>query len=281
MGAPGTTAAACASGMSTFTHTVREPVDAKEHRAGHDGHPLARAQLAHDAVHGRGERHVRARLAVPLHVRDLLLGHVEEEQAVARRARELLRARRLAAAKREVFLLRAGPVRHEELRERLALAHGVERRAHEELLDIAGRARLHEGDRALVEGDGADRLDGDREPPLLRDRGAHAQVLHHARAHLHAARVGAVVRVDGHEVHVHEGRAAGLVELLRRVHRVVPVEDLASALGLLRGGGVGGGRGVHRALRVPVAAETAGGEEGRTDGGDEGAVHFGFLSTSR
>ena len=205
--------------------------------------------------------------------------HVEEEEAVAGRAREFLRARRLAPAKRQVFLLRAGPLRHEELREGLALAHGIERRAHEELLDIARRARLHEGDRALVEGDGADRLDGDGEPPLLRDGGAHAQVLHHARAHLHAARVRAVFGVDGHEVHVHEGRAAGLVELLRRVHRVVPVEDLAPALGLLRGGGVG--RGVRRALRVPVAAEAAGGEEGRTDGGDEGAVHFGFLSTRR
>ena len=97
------------------------------------------------------------------------------------------------------------------------------------------------------------------EPSLRRGGRAHAEVLHLTRADRRAA-VGARVGVDGHELHVHEGTLARLVELRVRHHRVVPVEHLApvgSRGGSVAAGAAGDGiapwvdGGSTRAWRVP------------------------------
>jgi hypothetical protein len=82
--------------------------------------------------------------------------------------------------------------------------------------------------------------------------GAHAQVLGHARSMLTCRAVAAFVGVLRHQLHVHVGRLPGLVELLLRVHRVVPVQDLA--LGLASAGGAGAGAATEAAAvsRLPA-----------------------------
>jgi hypothetical protein len=181
-----------------------EPVDAEEHRARHHRHALARAQLRDHAVDRGEQRHAWPRLAVGFDGGDRLRRHAEQHQALARGVAQL-RVRLRAALEGEVFLLRGHPVGREQLGERLALGDRIERRAHEQALDVARDARLHEGDAALVEGDRADRLQLRREDAARGERRSHAEVLGHARADLHRRFVRLLIAIDRHELHVHEG----------------------------------------------------------------------------
>ena len=86
------------------------------------------------------------------------------------------------------------------------------------------------------------------------------------------------VRVDGHELHVHEGALARLVELRVRHHRVVPVEHLAlrgSVARRLRDGGIGSRRRLRgrrlldrRAARSEPVSGPAGNDADGDDGGE-------------
>ena len=59
-----------------------------------------------------------------------------------------------------------------------------------------------------------------------------------------------LVGVDGHELHVHEGRLARLVEFRARLHRIMPIQHLAARLGIDRLPGLGRrSRGGRRARR--------------------------------
>src|SRR3546814_6745037 len=101
----------------------------------------------------------------------------------------------------------------------------------------SGGARLDDGNITLVEVDRARGGHAARERAALRAHDADAQILHARGIDPHARLAPGLVGIFGDELHIHERRLAGLVEVLRGHHRVVPVEDLAAALGrLLRSG---------------------------------------------
>ena len=147
-----------------------------------------------------------------------------------------------------------------------------------EPLHVAGRARLHDGLVALVEGDAADGLDAAGQAARHDLGGTDAEVLLHPRADAHRAFVGAGVGIHRDELHVHERRLAGLVELAARHHRVVPVQHPAAVGGGVRPGRCGrrDGRRIGAALALaepvePVAAEA---EQAGQHGGDHEAGRF-------
>ena len=72
--------------------------------------------------------------------------------------------------------------------------------------------------------DVADRRDSAGKRPGHRLRGSHAEVLLQPRVNGDSACVERVVGIDRDELHVHEGRLAGLVELCLRHHGIVPVK---------------------------------------------------------
>ena len=163
----------------------------------------------------------------------------------------------------------------------IALAHRIERRAHVQLLDESAGTRLDEHDRALVPVDVPDRGQLGRERPGPRLGGADAEVLDNAWADAHGRLVAALVGVLRHELHIHEGRLAGLVELLLRKHRVVPVEDFPVRMWLRGRRRSGPGRRRHPRHREPVAAASGGECHGdRCAEIKAGAVHC-FCSSGR
>jgi hypothetical protein len=207
------------------------------------------------------------------------------------RAPSTIAASPVHAAHRKELFLRRDPLGHVQLGEYLALHDRIEHRAHVQLLDIAIRARRHDGDAALVPGHAADRVDARREAAAHDLGGAQAEVLLRARADAHAClRARAFIRIDRHELHVHEWRLARLVEPRARHHRVVPVERLALAAGggrrrghprLARGAGRSGGgrRHGHAALHAEaIGGVHAGPERGGADQRTEEVFRFHGLS---
>ena len=141
-------------------------------------------------------------------------------------------------------------------REGLALAHSLHGRAHGELFHVARDACLDDGAQALVELHRAHGVERRRHIGALDGGCSQPEVLLHgdSRTHVDAGRAG-LVRIDRHQLHVHERRLARLVEALRRHHGVVPVEDLPVAV---RGTGRCHGRRHHaRSGRRRTAAAPA------------------------
>ncbi len=157
-GVPARTRAAADSGTSALIHTEPRPL------IRNSGVPIATVMPSRTASSvttppiGAVTIVIRGCTApVRDHPRDLLVGHAGKAHALPRGVDQRIHARAFQAAHREILLLRGDPVGHVELEQRLALAHRVERRAHEELLDEAVGARLHDRLVALVERDAADR----------------------------------------------------------------------------------------------------------------------------
>ncbi len=171
---------------------------------------------------------------------DLFLVHAEQQQPLAAGADEP----GVAAARREQqLLLRRVQLRRVHAGDELALAHRVAERAHVELLDPALGARLGREDQALVDLDRAGRVEAVRERAACHRRGAHAEVLRHARVDLHdalgrrARRRGRVALLD--ELHAADRAVAGFIADHRRMHRAdigrihVLFGVLANCLGLV------------------------------------------------
>ena len=173
-------------------------------------------------------------------------------------------------------MLRSDPFGHVQIGKRLPGAHLVQRSAHIQPLDIAGRTRLDHRLVALVPSDVAGHRQLRIQGALHYFCGAHTQVLLHARAHRHAAAVGALrARIHRHQHHVHEGRFGRRIEAFARHHRVVVVQhalagarihvagleaifDMTAGGFLARGdaaqvGGCGCRRGVRIAILVGAA----------------------------
>src|SRR5690606_37727144 len=120
---------------------------------------------------------------------DVILGHARQAHALAR----AIEKRRHACAlightlDRKVLLLSGNPVRRVQLRERLAFADRIERRARVESLDVAVGARLYDSDITFVECDAAHRFHA-RRHHVATDLGrSYAKVLLHTRADRDAA----------------------------------------------------------------------------------------------
>ncbi len=182
---------------------------------------------------------------------DQRLRHAQQHQSRARG----LRQRGVAGGlDRQVFLLRAQPFRVEQVDQRRAGGDHVAGRTRIDAFDEAGTARLHDADVAVVERHRAHGLDHRAQAaPLDAGQAQPQRLLGLCRDRQRAAlaRAGfAFVGIARHQLHVHEGRLAGLVEALRRHHRVVPVEHLAFA-GRSRGRGHGVGN--RRVPRLPLA----------------------------
>jgi hypothetical protein len=136
-----------------------------------------------------------------------------------------------AAVYCQVLLLRTEPLGVEHIDQRRTSGDHVARRERIDAFDEAGGACLHDADVALIELHCADGFDDGADRSRLDDRQAHPEGLLRLRRHGQprgVARGGlAFVGITRDQLHVHERRLAGLVELLCRHHRVVPVQHLA------------------------------------------------------
>jgi hypothetical protein len=103
-------------------------------------------------------------------------------------------------------------------------------------LDESACACLDDGDIALVEIDRAGGGQAARQLAAPHDDRAQPQRLRRGRIDPHAGCLApALVGIFGDELHIHERRFAWLVEVLRRHHRVIPVERFAAGIGCLLG----------------------------------------------
>jgi hypothetical protein len=174
-----------------------DAIQREQRRAHLDGHTLACRELCDDAGDRRSQRHARLDGAGLLDAADLFLGHAGLTHAVCGRVDERSEIRPAPAQHGEIFLLRGDPIRDVDVGERLARGDAVETRANAKPLDVAGRARLHENLRALVELDVAGGPDCGNHLFAQNVRRADADVLLDARADRYRALV-AGVRIDRH-----------------------------------------------------------------------------------
>ena len=252
-----------------------EAGDAIERGPRRDRHAIAHAQLGDHAVCRRGQREPCLRGTGGEAASHHLVGNRQHAQPVSRSRHEL--GRRARSLQRDELVLRPDPVGREDGGQRLPLAHALHECTHREMLDVAGDARLHGHVAALVELHRTHRIERRRDRRAAYRGHAQAEALLHGRAHLHAAGGAialAALRIDRHELHVHERRLAGFVETLARNHRVVPVEND----GLGRRGGAARRRGArgHRAGRVGAADDERScrhQHEGGGQGHDAEALH--------
>ncbi len=133
---------------------------------------------------------------------------------------------------------------------------------------IASGTWLDDRDVAFIVGqnacDGYFRL----EDAVLGFSGADAEILHQAGIYPDVCS-GLLARALGHQLHIHEGRLARLVEVLPRHHRVVPVKDLLAF-------GRTAARVACTTLAFAELRETIAG--GKTDERDRACHHPGFLA---
>jgi hypothetical protein len=98
---------------------------------------------------------------------------------------------------------------------------------HVQLRYVAFDARLHHFEQAFIERDAANRCQRGLQHGLLDRAESNAQIL--CDGGIDSNRCTALlVRIDRHELHVHEWRFARLVEAHIRAHGVVPIENLAT-----------------------------------------------------
>ena len=110
------------------------------------------------------------------------------------------------------------------------------------MLDITGNTGLNGDTQTLIELHRSNGVERRADVGSLDRRGPNAEVLLHRWTDFDTCVIG-IVRIDGHQLHVHEWRLARFVKAWSRHHGVMPVEDLALACGSLgfRGGyGLGG-----------------------------------------
>ncbi len=241
-------------GLRHFSHRpdTGQAGDAKQRHAGRHRHTLAHTQFRHHAVTGRAQREARLRGAQLLAVPDQRVRDRHRPHAVACRRHQP--GRGACPLQRQQLGLRRQPLGGEDGGQCLALAYLLHRCAHSEPLHVACHAGLHGDAQALIELHCANRFEGRSHIGPRHHSGTDAQVLLHARADLDTG-VAPCVRVDGHQLHVHTRRFAGLVEARPRHHGVVPVQDLAlvSRSGSCRGSTHGGHCRLGRATRVEAA----------------------------
>ncbi|MCY1365755.1 hypothetical protein D9M69_526180 [compost metagenome] len=239
-------------------HCHREPhaaqaVDTGQGIAGGDRHSGPHAQLLQHATYGAGQRQHRLRLATAFHLSDQCLRHAGQAQALAGGRQQLGVA---CAPEREELLLGCRPLRDQQVDQgRLSLEH-IPWCAGMDPFDEAGAACLQHGHFPLVEGQHTAHFQAGGQRSLANGRQTQAEILAQAGVDGDGGGGGAraFICIAGDQFHIHEGRFAGLVELLLRVHRVVPIQHLA----LIRRRGCGlsnsAGHSLLAMLGVPVAA---------------------------
>ncbi|MNL57216.1 hypothetical protein D3C87_1807620 [compost metagenome] len=122
------------------------------------------------------------------------------------------------------------------------------------MLDKAIGSRLNHLDTALIDGDIARRLEHGAHPARLDLGRADAKILRDMAVDhdtVTAAAAAIPVRIHRHELHVHEGRLARLVEALAGHHGIMPVQDFLAGFRigvarLERGRRAGQGRRLRR-----------------------------------
>lgn len=132
----------------------------------------------------------------------------------------------------QILFLGRHPVRRIQRHQRLPPPHGVEGRPDRDVLHESVRARLDHLHAALVDGDIAGRLQHRAQPADFDFGRADAQVLRDTAIDRDAVGTAIPLCVDGHQLHVHEGGFARLVETLPGHHGVVPVQHLLAGLGI-------------------------------------------------
>ncbi len=205
-----------------------EPIHLGECLTARDRHPGPDAERLDRAAGRRRDRHHIMRSPAPLDCGDRSGGHAQQEQALTGRASE---AHITDPPDGQIFRLCARPFRHQYVGERGACPDHIARRARIDPLDEAASSRLDDGDVALVELDRTGRREARSRRARSRLRDAQAKRLRAAWVDRHAGLAARrFVGIFGDKLHIHERRFARLVEMLARDHRIVPVEDLASAL---------------------------------------------------
>jgi hypothetical protein len=243
-----------------------QSVHARETRTGGHGHALAHHEFGHQPALGHGHGIQPARFAAAFHLGHQAAGHAQQQQALPGRLGQGLVLER---AHREEFALRRHPFGQQQIRQRRARGDHVARCARIDALDEARGTRLHDADLAVVEQHGTHDIHIGADAALHDLGRAQAQRLHRLRRYAEAGTVLPVlIGVLGHQVHVHEGRFAGLVELLRRRHGVVPIQHLAlggRAGARVRAGRIGGMCGAGAPLGQAPAGRDAHGDQGQAE----------------
>ncbi|XHO06997.1 hypothetical protein ACEQUB_p00243 (plasmid) [Ralstonia syzygii] len=203
---------------------------AEQRHARRHRHPVAHGHLCDQAIDRAGDAEARLQLAGTDDSADLTLRHAGLQHARLGRAGQIGLTECLLVRDRQIFFLGGDPVGRIQRHQCLAPADRLQRRTNRDVLHERTGTGLDDLHAALVHGDIARRLQHGAQasqPGLGR---ADTQVLSNAAVDGDAAAASLPVRVDRHELHVHERRLARLVETLARHHRVVPVQHLLAGL---------------------------------------------------
>jgi hypothetical protein len=205
-----------------------ESVDTKQCRARHESRSLAHTQFREDSVDGRNESRAGIGPTLRLQLTNRAFRYAEDAEPLARGSANRLASSGLSIEQRQIFLLRFQPGRCHDLRQRLTPAHTRQRCFDAQARDVPLDASLHDLQPGFVECDAAYRRQLWSQCGFLDSAETDAQVLADDGTDLDCC-PATLVCVDRNEIHVHEGRLAGLVESCVRHHGVVPIENLARA----------------------------------------------------
>ncbi|MCY1536458.1 hypothetical protein D9M68_719170 [compost metagenome] len=177
--------------------------------------------------------------------------HAGEAQTLAGRGQQ---AGITTVLQGEELFLGGGPVRNQQIHQRRPGLEHITRRPGIDSLDEAIGAGLDYRHLAFIESEYANHLQaiGERAPG---DGGqSQSEILGQAGVNANGRGLLSSIGVLRDHFHVHEGRLTRLVELLLRVHGVVPIQHLAAVLG--RGDRLGrlARNRCHAGVGVPVAA---------------------------
>ena len=176
-----------------------QPVDAEQHRSRHDRHAFARAEFRDDATDRRIHGQSRMDRAGGFDQLNLLLRHAGQSHTLSctflQSVQPVTQAAGDDAFGREILFLCRDPFGNVDFGQRLVLAHGVERRAHEKLFHETVAARLYECHVTLVVSNAANRLDHLRKISHGHVSRTHAQVLLYSRTDLDGAFVAAITGI--------------------------------------------------------------------------------------
>ncbi len=159
------------------------------------------------------------------------LTHAQLQQSRARRARQ---SGVTGLAQGQVFHLGAVPLWHTQI--------GEGRTGRDHVVGGAGIYPLHQSARAclyhrhqtIIEGEGPDDFQSAPQLTLLHSGQPHPRVLRQPGVDGYATVHRVTPAIHGDQFHIHEGGFAGFVEMLVRLHGVVPIQDRLS--GSLRDG---------------------------------------------
>lgn len=204
---------------------VVETVDAHQWHARGDRRTVAHIEFADDTGAGRGQGDSRLCLAAALDRTNLSITDAEQHEPLSCSRTQRVESWRSRTTQGEIFLLCRRPVRCEHRQQGLAGCNLSQRRTHMQLFDDAGDAALHDADRALVERDRARCAHAGFQCAFFGLCGTHAKVLRQAWIDRYGTWLSTrATRVFRHQLHVHERRFAGCIEMLVGHHRVVPVQ---------------------------------------------------------